>query len=175
MLLHRRLALLLMFITLAIGGLFATSGRVEAHAFLERSDPEANAVLPEQVAEVRLWFTEPLEANFSSADLYNAEGAAVTSGASRIGDEDNLLILELPPLDGVGALRQIGRQLQVGVDFEVEFGVRIAPRDLARDALEVKRALLVEAAPSMVSPREWNRRAGQGDQQESALQHGVGQ
>jgi len=96
MFLHRCHTLVLL-VTLVVGAAVASPNRVDAHAFLERSDPEANAVLPEQATDVRLWFTEPLEPDFSNADLFNSEGMAVTDGASRIGDEVNLLILTLPP------------------------------------------------------------------------------
>jgi copper transport protein len=86
-----------LFALMTAAGLVISPARVDAHAFLERSDPEANAVLPEQATEVRLWFTEPLEADSSRADLYDAAGQPVSQGDSRIGDEPNQLILPLPP------------------------------------------------------------------------------
>jgi copper transport protein len=76
--------------------LMLAPGRVSAHAFLDRSDPAANAVIPGPPAEVRLWFTEPLEPDYSSAELFDANGTKVTTPSSRIGDDPKQLILPLP-------------------------------------------------------------------------------
>ncbi len=69
--------------------------RTEAHAFLDRSEPSANRVLPEQPTEVSLWFTEPLEPDFSRAELYDAAGNLIPTAPSRIG-EANQMIVTLP-------------------------------------------------------------------------------
>lgn len=45
-----------------------------AHALLLRSDPPANASLPAAPQEIRLWFSEPLEAQFSSVELRDSDG-----------------------------------------------------------------------------------------------------
>lgn len=66
-----------------------------AHAFLERSEPSANRVLPEAPVEVSLLFTEPLEPEFSRAELYDASGTLIPTEPSRIGDR-NQIILTLP-------------------------------------------------------------------------------
>jgi copper transport protein len=68
-----------------------------AHAFLERSDPLANAVLPEAPDVVSLWFTEPIEPDFSRARLFDANGQQVETPDSQLGAEPNQLILRLPP------------------------------------------------------------------------------
>lgn len=84
---------------LALGLLIALvlfPASTSAHAFLERSTPEANAVIPDPPAEVRIWFTEPLEPDFSRAQLFDAEGNQIETPASRLGDEPNQLVLELP-------------------------------------------------------------------------------
>lgn len=86
-----------------VAGMFLLGGfaggrstpQASAHAFLERSDPAANAVLPQQPAEVRLWFTEPLEPDYTRAQLFDAAGELVPSDSSRIG-ASNELILPLP-------------------------------------------------------------------------------
>lgn len=69
---------------------------VGAHAFLDRSDPEANTVISSVPESVRLWFTEPLEEQYSAAALYDAEGERVDTPPSTVGPEDNLLTLPLP-------------------------------------------------------------------------------
>ena len=48
--------------------------------------------------------------------------------------------------------RSAGKARSAG-GLEVELGVRVAPDDLARRALQVERPLLVEAAPAVVGPR----------------------
>ena len=48
---------------------------VSAHAYLDRSDPEAGDIIEDAPEEVRLWFTEPLEPDHSFALLYDATGS----------------------------------------------------------------------------------------------------
>ncbi len=72
-------------------------GIAEGHAFLERSDPAANAVLPQVPREVRMWFTEPLEAAYSRAELFDALGRRVATEPSHVGTDPKELVLPLPP------------------------------------------------------------------------------
>ena len=48
-----------------------------AHAVLDHSQPEANAVLNASPAEIRLWMTEPVEPQYSTLELRNSAGAMV--------------------------------------------------------------------------------------------------
>ncbi len=50
---------------------------VWAHAVLDHSQPEANAVLDTTPAEIRLWMTEPVEPQYSTLQLHNSAGAMV--------------------------------------------------------------------------------------------------
>jgi copper transport protein len=59
-----------------------------AHAVLERSDPPANAALERAPAEIRLWFTEPLEPKFSRITLRDLTGTTVTVPASQVDAAD---------------------------------------------------------------------------------------
>jgi copper transport protein len=70
--------------------------RVAAHAYLERSEPEANSVTPEAPAEVRLWFTEPLERDFSRAELFDANGDQVPTEGSFVDADPFQMVLPLP-------------------------------------------------------------------------------
>ncbi len=71
-----------------------------AHATLDRSDPQANAVLAESPSEIRLWFTEPLEQAESSARLYDQAGNELPNIESEPGDGAKSLVIPLPePLD----------------------------------------------------------------------------
>ena len=90
-----RAALLIPIVVVLLGLVTMLPERAEAHAFLERSDPSENRVLPEAPVEVSLFFTEPLEPDFSSAELYDASGTLVQTEPSRIG-ETNQLLLTLP-------------------------------------------------------------------------------
>lgn len=80
---------------LLLAGLSA--GTAQGHAFLERSDPAANAVLPQVPRVVRLWFTEPLEPAYSRAELFDVQGRRVETEPSQVGTDPKELVLPLPP------------------------------------------------------------------------------
>jgi copper transport protein len=61
---------------------------VLSHAVLARSEPAANARLREPPAEIRLWFTEPLEAQFSGFELRDTQGMMVATAASQVDAAD---------------------------------------------------------------------------------------
>ncbi|MCC6167027.1 MAG: copper resistance protein CopC [Caldilineaceae bacterium] len=58
------------------------------HAALERSEPAANAVLAEPPAEIRLWFSEPPEPQFSGIELRDSRGEVVATPASQVDGSD---------------------------------------------------------------------------------------
>ena len=68
-----------------------------AHAAYQRSDPAANSVVAASPAEITVWFTEPLEMEFSSATLYDQRGEAVPGATS--GPGPNEFSLTIPVLD----------------------------------------------------------------------------
>jgi len=68
--------------------LFACVHPVFAHANLSRSEPQANTALAESPAEIRLWFTEPLEPDFSRITLRGISGAIVETPPSQIDSAD---------------------------------------------------------------------------------------
>ena len=65
-----------------------------AHAVLVRSDPAANAKLPNPPSIISLYFSEPLEPKFSSAKVLDAEGNQVDQNDSRVdaGDSTHLTV-----------------------------------------------------------------------------------
>src|SRR4051794_25985485 len=77
---------------------------VAAHAALVRSDPPPGAVLPDAPSMIRLWFTGPLEARYTQAQVLNAAGEPVAGVSSAVAPEDDhALIVTLPadlPDDG---------------------------------------------------------------------------
>src|ERR671912_1520653 len=70
---------------------------VAAHAFLESSDPIANAVLPTAPQSITLTFTEPLETSYSRAELFDETGALVPGATATIGPEPRSMTVEIPP------------------------------------------------------------------------------
>lgn len=69
---------------------------VLAHANLLRSDPPANATLDTSPIIIRLWFTEPLESNFSRFTLRDSSGTVVTTPPSQVDPADHTLIVMRP-------------------------------------------------------------------------------
>ena len=77
----------------------AAGTRVLAHAQLVTSSPGAGAVLPETPEEIRLVFSEPLEAQVTSFDLADSDGQTVLSRVGTVDPEDPFaLVLEAPGL-----------------------------------------------------------------------------
>ncbi|HXW30675.1 MAG TPA: copper resistance CopC family protein [Xanthobacteraceae bacterium] len=70
-----------------------------AHAALVRSDPSRRAVLAQPPAQIRLWFNEKIEADYSSASVVDEAGRTVSTGQAHASPDDpKLLVLELPVL-----------------------------------------------------------------------------
>ena len=92
----------------------------EAHAKLSRSEPAAASTLRSGPAEVRLWFTESLEATFSSAHLLDGERRRVEGAEGKVdGTNPALLRMTLPAL-GAGRYTVIYRV--VSIDSHVTAG-----------------------------------------------------
>ena len=73
--------------------------RAEAHAAFVRAEPPPNSLLPEHVHEVTIWFSEPLEPQFSEIQVLDSEGQRVDSGNSRVLDGDPMAMsVSLPTL-----------------------------------------------------------------------------
>jgi len=85
-------------VTLLLGvlALLLLPATADGHAYLERSEPAAGAVLPIPPAEVQIWFTEPLEPAFTRAVLYDAAGQLVETPDAVVANDPYQLSLELP-------------------------------------------------------------------------------
>ena len=93
---------------------------VEAHAKLARSEPAAASTLRSAPGEVRLWFTENLEAAFSSAHLLDGERRRVDGAEGKVdGTNAALLRMTLPAL-GAGSYTVVYRV--VSIDSHVTAG-----------------------------------------------------
>jgi copper transport protein len=69
---------------------------VSAHANLVRSEPTANARVTTSPPEIRLYFTEPLEAQFSHIDVRDVQGQVLDLPASQIDPDDAKQLVLLP-------------------------------------------------------------------------------
>ncbi len=85
---------------LALGLLLLAPARpAQAHAAFSRSDPAPGSVLPEHTHQVTIWFTEPLEPEFSEIQVLNTQGQQVDSGNSEVlPDDETAMTVSLPTL-----------------------------------------------------------------------------
>jgi methionine-rich copper-binding protein CopC len=72
---------LFLFGVIALVGL---ANQVQAHATLDRAEPRVGNTVATAPHDVTLWFTEKLEAAFSSITVTNAAGERVDSGKTRV-------------------------------------------------------------------------------------------
>lgn len=71
-----------------------------AHAMMVKSDPARRSVVSTAPKQVRLWFSERLEAAYSSATVARLKGASlIHEPASVAPDDPKLLVIPLPPLE----------------------------------------------------------------------------
>jgi methionine-rich copper-binding protein CopC len=64
--------------------LLLATGEVSAHAMLDRAEPRVGNTVAKAPGEVTLWFTQKLEAAFSTITVTNAAGQRVDSGKTRV-------------------------------------------------------------------------------------------
>lgn len=87
----------------ALAGALLLAAPASAHANLARSSPGANETLTESPTEIRLWFTEPLEPDYSRITLLDMNGDTISPAPSSVDPEDahqmTLAVDDLP--DGV--------------------------------------------------------------------------
>ncbi len=67
-----------------------------AHANLVRSEPPPNSVLDAAPAEIRMWFSEPLEEQFSKINLRDKNGNIVNTPATQIDPNDPTQMFMVP-------------------------------------------------------------------------------
>jgi len=77
--------------------LLAASIPAGAHAMLDHADPRVGNTVKSSPSAVTLWFTQKLEPAFSSAQVTNASGAVVSTGASVSGTVMRVGVRSLPP------------------------------------------------------------------------------
>ncbi|MFO7172764.1 MAG: copper resistance protein CopC [Bacillota bacterium] len=102
------------------------AGSALAHAYVERSTPADGAELSAPPPEVRITFTEPLETEFSTLTLLDAQEQPVP-GTAQAAEGDRTLVLRLPPLpDGVYKVRwQVLSKDTHVTDGSIQFAVGV--------------------------------------------------
>ena len=96
---RRRILLGIVCAGVSASGSLAESRSAWAHAALLRSDPSARAVLTQPPGRIRLWFSERIEAEYSSISVVDPAGRLVPTGPAAVSSVDaKLLTLELPRL-----------------------------------------------------------------------------
>jgi len=82
-----------------------------AHAYMDRTAPEAGSTVHGSPAEVKLWFSHALEPSFSTVRVLDSDGKQVDRKDKKIdAGEAKLLKVSLPPLPP-GAYRVVWRVL----------------------------------------------------------------
>lgn len=71
---------------------------VSAHAFLERASPAVGSTVHASPPEVRIQYTEQLEAAYSTAHVEDPGGATVSTAARVDPNEKSVLIVTVGPL-----------------------------------------------------------------------------
>jgi copper resistance protein C len=80
--------------------MLAVSTAALAHARLESSSPQADAVLGSAPSEVAIELSEEIEAKFSSIEIRDAKGVRVDKNDPHLApDNAKRLVVSLPPLD----------------------------------------------------------------------------
>ena len=64
--------------------LWIVTGQASAHAFLDHAEPRVGNTVATAPREVTLWFTQKLEAAFSTVTVTNAAGQRVDTGKPRV-------------------------------------------------------------------------------------------
>jgi methionine-rich copper-binding protein CopC len=79
--------------------LLAATTLAQAHAFLDHADPKVGSTVAGSPSQVKIWFTEELEAAFSKILVFDAGGKEVDSKDVKV-DPDNqaIMTVSLPKL-----------------------------------------------------------------------------
>lgn len=99
-----------------------------AHAHLDHASPSAGSTVTQPPQEVSLWFTEALEAKFSTIEVRDAQGRSVQAGPATLA-RDNTAQLRVPlkPLPP-GTYKVIWRVLSVDTHrTQGDFTFRVGP------------------------------------------------
>jgi len=99
-----------------------------AHAFLDYAIPGVGSAVHEPPAQLKLWFSERLEPEFSTVEVLDRTGKRVDKGDPQVDSADRMLLrISLPPL-APGRYRVSWRVLSVDTHVATgQFTFDIAP------------------------------------------------
>lgn len=100
----------------------------QAHAFLDHADPRVGSQVQAAPAEVKLWFSEPLEGAFSTLSVADASGRRVDRADAHLDANDKALLRVALPALAPGAYTVHWRA--VSIDTHVTQGTfvfRVGP------------------------------------------------
>jgi copper resistance protein C len=100
-------------LVLAVCGL---TGTAAGHAMLQRAEPRVESRVKRAPDEVKLYFTEPLEAAYSSVRVVNDRGGQVDRGDGRVDRSNPLLLRVTLPALPPGTYRVRWRVLSIDAD-----------------------------------------------------------
>lgn len=108
--------------------LACTAPVATAHAFLDHASPRVGSEVHGSPAEVRLWFTQDIEAAFSTVSVVDAQGKPVDRGDPGVDASDrSVLRVSLPSLPA-GTYRVRWRVLSVDTHVtEGDFTFKVTP------------------------------------------------
>jgi len=106
----------------------ALSASVLAHAMLDRATPRVGSSVKAAPARVELWFTEPLEAAFSTAKVVDTSGRQIDGRDAAVDQHDRRhLTVSLPSLPA-GRYRVVWRAVSADTHAtEGDFVFDVAP------------------------------------------------
>jgi hypothetical protein len=86
------------FITWSLA-LMGSATIAQAHAYLDHASPLVGSTVNAAPSEVRMWFTQALEAKFTAAQLRSSSGQVVATGGVDAADPKQIVIhvRALPP------------------------------------------------------------------------------
>jgi copper resistance protein C len=90
--------------------LVLVTGEATAHALLDRAEPRVGNTVAATPREVTLWFTQKLEAAFSTITVTNAAGQRIDTGKTRVSGNQMAVSLRS---GGAGAYHVTWRVLSV--------------------------------------------------------------
>jgi methionine-rich copper-binding protein CopC len=82
---------------LALVPLLLSGAAAHAHAYLDHASPRVGSTVRTAPSQVTLWFSQKLEASFSSAQVTNASGGRVDQGSRVSGMQIHVSVGSLPP------------------------------------------------------------------------------
>jgi len=108
--------------------LIAVSGRAHAHAFLDHADPAVGGKVAHTAGQVRIWFSENLEAAFSSIKVLDSAKHEVQQGKAQLDKANRALLAVTIPALPAGTYKVVWRA--VSTDTHItngDFTFTVAP------------------------------------------------